>query len=488
MEIVESILTENPCYKAGRKITVKGLMLHSVGCQQPSAEVFVRNWNSTEAARACVHAFIDGNTGKIYQTLPWDHRAWHGGGASNNTHIGVEMCEPGSIQYTGGASFTCTNREAAMEVVKRTYDAAVQLFAFLCKKFGLNPLGDGVIISHKEGHDRGIASGHGDPDHLWNGLRSGYTMDGFRRDVSLAMGEAVFVPETSKSESVQAAQSEVQGSGENAVRGGIRAGSIVAVSLDAVYYTGKEMPAWVKADQWIVKSIEGDRAVIDRNISGSNAICSPVNVKYLRLLSAVGQAGGMPDTAAAHISQEAKQTGAAQENQEAERTGAAQENQEAERTGAIAGKGEMTISDRGVELIARYEGCRLEAYKCPAGVWTIGYGHTAGVNPGDRLPSQEAAKILLREDLKTYGGYVNNCISKGLIIFPLNQNQFDALTSFCYNCGSGNLSKLVSGRNAATIADKMLEYNKGGGKVLEGLVRRREEERALFLEVVEVNS
>ena len=188
MEIIKSILTNNPCYKAGKRITVKGLMLHSVGCPQPSAETFVRKWNRPEEARACVHAFIDGNTGKVYQTLPWDYRAWHGGGSSNNSYIGVEMCEPACIRYTGGSAFVCSHRETALAVVKRTYDAAVELFAFLCEKFQLNPMADGVIISHKEGHDRGIASGHADPDHLWNGLQSGYTMDGFRRDVCAAMG------------------------------------------------------------------------------------------------------------------------------------------------------------------------------------------------------------------------------------------------------------------------------------------------------------
>lgn len=141
----------------------------------------------------------------------------------------------------------------------------------------------------------------------------------------------------------------------------------------------------------------------------------------------------------------------------------------------------MSISDKGVDLIARYEGCRLAAYQCAAGVWTIGYGHTEGVKQGDTLPSEEAAKALLKEDLKKYGGYVNASVRKGTINFPLNQNQFDALTSFCYNCGNGNLQKLVLGRDAATIAEKMLLYNKGGGKVLSGLVRRRQEERELFL-------
>ena len=100
---------------------------------------------------------------------------------------------------------------------------------------------------------------------------------------------------------------------------------------------------------------------------------------------------------------------------------------------------------------------------------------------GGGLASEEAAKSLLKEDLAKYAGYVNACVKKGVIGFALNQNQFDALTSFCYNCGNGNLEKLVNGRDAATVADKLLLYNKGGGKVLPGLARRREEERELFL-------
>ena len=183
MKIIESLLTKNPCYTAGRKITVKGLMLHSVGCPQPSAAVFVRNWNKASYDRACVHAFIDANTGDIHQTLPWNHRGWHGGGSSNNTHIGVEMCEPACIKYTGGATFICSDFAAAKAAVTRTYNAAVELFAMLCKQYGLDPLKDGVIVSHKEGAARGIASNHGDPEHLWNQLGTGYTMNSFRAAV-----------------------------------------------------------------------------------------------------------------------------------------------------------------------------------------------------------------------------------------------------------------------------------------------------------------
>jgi len=190
MKLIKSILTENPCYKAGRTINVKGLMLHSVGCSQPSASVFIRLWNKASYKNACVHGFIDANDGTVYQTLPWNHRGWHGGGSSNNTHIGVEMCEPACIKYTGGASFTCTDKPAAIAAAERTYRAAVELFAMLCKEFSLDPLADGVIVSHKEGHARGIASNHGDPEHLWKQLGMGYTMDTFRKAVKAEMDKA----------------------------------------------------------------------------------------------------------------------------------------------------------------------------------------------------------------------------------------------------------------------------------------------------------
>ncbi|HBA48708.1 MAG TPA: N-acetylmuramoyl-L-alanine amidase [Lachnospiraceae bacterium] len=191
MKLVESILIRNPCYATGRKITVKGLMLHSVGCPQPKASVFISSWNSPSHGTSCVHGFIDGNDGTVYQTLPWNHRGWHCGsgsrGSGNNTHIGVEMCEPACIKYTVGSNFTCSDIAVAKAVVKRTYEAAVDLFAMLCKKYGLDPLADGVIISHREGHNRGIASNHGDPEHLWMQLGMGYTMDSFRKDVRTAM-------------------------------------------------------------------------------------------------------------------------------------------------------------------------------------------------------------------------------------------------------------------------------------------------------------
>lgn len=105
------------------------------------------------------------------------------------------MCEPACIKYISGSNFTCSDLEEARAVAKRTYQAAVELFAMLYEEYGLNPTADGVIISHKEGYTRGIASNHGDPEHLWKQLGLNYTMDTFRKDVKAEMEKEV-MPET----------------------------------------------------------------------------------------------------------------------------------------------------------------------------------------------------------------------------------------------------------------------------------------------------
>lgn len=131
----------------------------------------------------------------------------------------------------------------------------------------------------------------------------------------------------------------------------------------------------------------------------------------------------------------------------------------------------------GIELIKYFESCKLTAYLCPAGKWTIGWGHTKGVREGQTI-TQKQADSLLKSDLETAEYYVNK------LNLNLNQNQFDALVSFCYNAGPGNLSKLVRNRTLRQIADAMLLYNKGGGIVLNGLIKRRNKERNLFLQPV----
>ncbi len=184
MNLIQDYLTESGCYKAGKKITVQGLMIHSVGCPQPKADVFMKNWNRADA-NACVHAIIEPG-GNVYQILPWEHRGWHCGGNANNTHIGVEMTEPATIRYTSGAAWMETgDGEDTKAHVLATYRYAVELFAHLCKQFHLDPLADGVIISHSEGCKRGIASNHGDVEHLWS--KFGLTMEQFRKDIKAAM-------------------------------------------------------------------------------------------------------------------------------------------------------------------------------------------------------------------------------------------------------------------------------------------------------------
>ena len=143
----------------------------------------------------------------------------------------------------------------------------------------------------------------------------------------------------------------------------------------------------------------------------------------------------------------------------------------------------MQTSQNGIDLIKRFEGCRLTAYKPVAAeqYYTIGYGHYgADVKKGQTI-TQAQAEELLKTDLVRYENYV-----KQYVKFGMNQNQFDALVSFCYNCGAGSLQTLVKNRQPATVAEKMLLYNKGaGGVVLAGLAKRRQAERQLFLTPVQ---
>lgn len=145
----------------------------------------------------------------------------------------------------------------------------------------------------------------------------------------------------------------------------------------------------------------------------------------------------------------------------------------------------MQTSDKGIALIKQFEGCKLTAYQDSVGVWTIGYGWT---KPVDGKPiragmtiNQETAERLLKTGLVSYESDVSRLVKVGL-----NQGQFDALVSFTYNLGARSLStstllrKLNAG-DYAGAADEFLRWNKAGGKVLNGLTRRREAERALFL-------
>lgn len=181
MKLKQYYLTENDCFKAGQKITVKGIMIHSTGANNPNLNRYIapddgllgknlynNHWNQAQPGglEVCVHAFIgklkDGSIG-TYQTLPWNHRGWHAGGVANDTHIGIEICEDG---LTDAAYF------------QKVYSEALELCVLLCKQFGLT---ERDIIGHCEGYQRGIASNHADPNHWFS--RMGKSMDAFRMDV-----------------------------------------------------------------------------------------------------------------------------------------------------------------------------------------------------------------------------------------------------------------------------------------------------------------
>lgn len=232
MQIIQAFVTQNPLYQQYTKIPVRKLVLHSVGCPQPSAAVFARQW---QTARYFAHAVLQAD-GTVYQVAPWDCRLMHVG-AANAYSIGVEMTEPDCIRYTGGATFVCSDWARALAQVTGTYNTAVELFAQLCAQFGLDPRSD--IISHAEASAMGIGTDHADPEHLWRQLGMGYTMDGFRADVAEAMKngareEALDMPRyDSVAEMPQWARAGVQRLIDRGVLSGVGNGKL-DLSLDMI--------------------------------------------------------------------------------------------------------------------------------------------------------------------------------------------------------------------------------------------------------------
>ena len=186
MRLYRALLTHNDCYLRGRTIRPQGVMVHSTGANNPWLRRYIapddgrlgtpspRHWNQGGVG-ACVHAMIgktaDGSVA-VYQTLPWTMRSWHCGRSGNDTHISFEICE---------------DKLADKSYFQATYQTAVELTAYLCKRFSLDPQADGVVLCHSEGYARGIASNHADVMHWWG--RFGVDMDDFRREVAAALDE-----------------------------------------------------------------------------------------------------------------------------------------------------------------------------------------------------------------------------------------------------------------------------------------------------------
>lgn len=191
MNLKQYYLTQNECYKAAQRHTVRGIMVHSTGANNPTLRRYIgpddgllgkntggNHWNRLrpDGQQICVHAFIgklaDGSIA-TYQTLPWDYVGWHSGtgfrgyinNANNTGYIGFEICEDGL---------------ADPAYFQTVYTEAAELCAMLCKEYGLDPAKD--IICHSEGYKMGIASNHGDVMHWFP--KHGKSMDTFRADVA----------------------------------------------------------------------------------------------------------------------------------------------------------------------------------------------------------------------------------------------------------------------------------------------------------------
>jgi hypothetical protein len=199
MNLRKLLFVNNACYKAGKTITPKGIMVHSTGANNPNLKRYVgpddgllgknqhnNHWNQDKPGgrQVCVHGFIgklaDGSIA-TYQTLPWNHRGWHcasgSRGSGNDTHISFEICED---ILTDAAYFNAVYKEAT------------ELCAYLCKEYNLDPAKDGVLICHSEGHRRGIASNHADVMHWFP--KFGKSMDTFRTDVKKLLDAASTSP------------------------------------------------------------------------------------------------------------------------------------------------------------------------------------------------------------------------------------------------------------------------------------------------------
>ena len=185
-DINTKYMTKNRCYKKNKKITPKGIMIHSTASPGIMASDWFDRWNYSQppGKGKCVHAFADDK--EIWQYLPWNHRGWHGGGSSNDTHIGIEICEPKGFAYINETDKwnnpSTYNVKEQEPYFKQAIQITIELCVHLCKEFNLN---ENNIISHREGHESGIASNHADVKHWWH--RHNYNMNMFRNDVRLAL-------------------------------------------------------------------------------------------------------------------------------------------------------------------------------------------------------------------------------------------------------------------------------------------------------------
>ena len=277
--------TQSTCYMGTCEMTVKGVLWHSTGANNPTIKRYVQpsdvkpvedsftkeewlnilgvnkyknDWNHIKhsAGLNCWIGKLADGTITTVQTMPWNYRPWGCGSGKKGS------CNSGWIQFE-----ICEDNLTNKDYFEKVYNEACEITAYLCKMFNLDPKGTveyngvkaPVILCHQDSYKLGLGSNHGDVLHWFK--KHGKTMDDVRNDVAKLIEE--------KETSVLVSK--------------FKAGDIVTLAEDAVYYNGKAVPAWAKEKAWIVHSVVGDRVVINESEDGKNAINSPINEKFLTL-------------------------------------------------------------------------------------------------------------------------------------------------------------------------------------------------------------
>lgn len=291
------MMTQSTCYKGTSKMKPVGVLWHSTGANNPWLKRYVQpddnasnraelinligknsynnDWNhiTRQAGLNCWIGKLADGTVTTIQTMPWDYKPWGCGsgskGSCNNGWIQFEICEDGLTDST---------------YFNKVYKEACEITAYLCDLYDIDPNGytmmNGVkvpnILCHADSCKLGLGSNHGDVNHWFP--KHGKSMATARADVAKLMGSttssSTVKPETSTTTKPQTTS-------------GVKEGDVVKIASDATYYNGKVIPSWVKNKNWIVSEVSGDRAIIDKSEDGKNAICSPINTKYLTVAKTV---------------------------------------------------------------------------------------------------------------------------------------------------------------------------------------------------------
>lgn len=281
--------TNSTCYNGTKKMTVKGVLWHSTGANNPWLKRYVQpsdndsdrakwleligknqynnDWNhiNRQAGLNCWIGKLADGTVTTIQTMPWDYRPWGCGSGLNGS------CNNGWIQFE-----ICEDDLNDKNYFNKVYQEACEITAYICDMYNLNPHGyqtlNGikvpVILCHQDSYKLGLGSNHGDVYHWFK--KYGKDMDDVRNDVAAIMNNSCNTNTTSETTTVSGTSTS-----------NLKKNDVVNIASNATYYSGKAIPEWVKNKTWVVKEVSGDRAIIDKSADGKNAINSPINTKFL---------------------------------------------------------------------------------------------------------------------------------------------------------------------------------------------------------------